>query len=597
MTASGEQNNLPPDESRVSHRLERAGLLDGRYEIIDVLGKGGMGTVLKARLVNLNKLVAIKVLNASSFTLDEVTVRRFQLEAKAGSKLSHPHLVAVFDYGVTEAGEPYLVMEHVEGESLEQKVSRLGKLSTAEVKEISMQICKALNYIHANGVVHRDLKTSNIMLQVAGDDQYVKVLDFGIAKIVSESGNTLGSLTATGAVFGSPSYMSPEQCMGKNIDARSDLYSLGCVMYECLTGRPPFRGDNPLQTIFKHVNDEPEKITYSDLAGSELAAIITKCLKKSPEERYTNAQALLQTLSQVGTGKLESPALASAPVASVPAAHPAYSRPEPARDRLTGPVRTNAGYQSLRVADESSPDSFTSLMLQHSWKILAAGVVLVLTICLAPGLTQWASNLSHGNAVAGTAGHDAWGASKPNQDMPAGNSAGATAANPSAQSPASSNMVQNGQNANNVGSSASNPVPANQPQAGGDAVATPFGVPYSENTAVDSASSGNPVAISPGSVNNTSAANSTLNSAVNNTTTTSPYATPYTPNASNYAPNATPGVPSAAPYSATVPAAVPGAGLSDRDRQMIMTQLQRVSSNQERLNESIKGQIQSLNGR
>lgn len=271
-----------------------------RYEILGVLGSGGMGTVLKARHVQLNKLVAIKVLNMELIQ-DRTSFSRFEKEARAGGQLSHPNLVAVFDFGYTVDGEPYFVMEYVEGFSLAELVKRCGKCSSADFIYVFVQALKALNYIHRNNVIHRDMKSSNIMLQFIEGDRYVKLIDFGIAKVLAESGVTMQHLTATGEAVGSPLYMSPEQCKGRNVDARADIYSLGCVMYECFAGYPPFRGGNAMQTIQMHLNDPPAPL--SSLCRSEqelsIASLIHKCVLKRPDDRYQSAAELGMHLEEI----------------------------------------------------------------------------------------------------------------------------------------------------------------------------------------------------------------------------------------------------------------------------------------------------------
>lgn len=275
---------------------QKTGIID-RYEILEVFGQGGMGTVLKAKHINLSKLVAIKVLNPGR-SLDEMSKARFAQEAQAGSALSHPNLVTVFDYGFT-GDEPYLVMEFVEGESLDNLILRLGRLSIDAFLDIFSQVAKAVQYIHKHGIIHRDLKTSNIIVQTIEGECYVKLLDFGIAKILTDDQSPQQHLTATGMVFGSPLYMSPEQCMGKSTDSRSDIYSLGCVMYECLSGRPPLEGENALHTLFKHINDAPNNLTIASSAdprAAQIALIVSRCLEKDPNKRYATAGELLNAL-------------------------------------------------------------------------------------------------------------------------------------------------------------------------------------------------------------------------------------------------------------------------------------------------------------
>lgn len=294
-----------------------------RYTIIAKLGQGGMGMVVKATHAKLNKLVAIKVLNTNS-QLDELSIRRFEVEAKAGGQLSHPNLVGVFDYGITDDGAPFLVMEYVDGHSLQSYVEENGPLTANLFIDVFEQLLKGLQYIHKQGIVHRDIKASNIMLQLIGDDLYAKLLDFGIAKMLGDQGPATQQLTATGAIIGSPLYMSPEQCMGNETDARSDLYSLGCVMYECVSGRPPLLGDNALKTFFMHINDEPaslESTAGSDPTMRSIAKLIHKCLQKNPSNRFQNCGEVLKELAAIKNNQgQQTPARPAAAPSATPSA-------------------------------------------------------------------------------------------------------------------------------------------------------------------------------------------------------------------------------------------------------------------------------------
>ncbi len=291
-------SNNPPNERVPS-------VPSDRYELMGLLGSGGMGTVLKARHAQLNKLVAIKVLNMELIQ-DRSSLSRFETEARAGGQLSHPNLVAVFDFGYTVDGEPFFVMEYVEGASLGQLVKKFGRCSNEDFIEVFGQALKALNYIHRKNVIHRDIKSSNIMLQVIEGDRYIKLLDFGIAKVLADSGVTMQQLTATGEAIGSPLYMSPEQCRGSTVDARADIYSLGCVMYECFAGNPPFRGENAMQTIQMHLNAAPSPLAALCRSEQELqiASLIHKCILKNPDDRFQSAGELagyLEEVKHVGT--------------------------------------------------------------------------------------------------------------------------------------------------------------------------------------------------------------------------------------------------------------------------------------------------------
>jgi len=285
-------------------------LFCGRYEIKSLIGSGGMGSVYRAHFPALGKDVAVKILHTSAAE-DDAAFKRFEREAKATSKLSHPNLAPVSDFGVDEDGAPYFVMEYVEGESLatlidknaDQKVA----LEPMRVIDLFLQVAEAIGYAHSKGVVHRDLKPSNIIVARADNGgDLVKVVDFGIAKVLSEQSDSPQSLTQTGEILGSPLYMSPEQCTGTTLDNRSDLYSIGCVMYEALSGRPPLAGDNTVQTILKHVNEMPSPLAQV-VPGlnlpAGLEAVVLRCMQKGPAERYQSAADLAADLRLVKAGK------------------------------------------------------------------------------------------------------------------------------------------------------------------------------------------------------------------------------------------------------------------------------------------------------
>lgn len=279
------------------------GLIGGKYEVIAELGRGGFGTVFQARHAGLNKLVAIKVLH-NALLVDEVNRARFELEAKAGANLSHPNLVSVFDYGFTEQDEPYLVMEFVEGISLEQFLTTQSP-QVDELLDVLMQVGKALRYLHDSKIIHRDLKTSNILVQNIGGERYARLLDLGIAKVFSANNNdTNVQLTSTGVIFGSPAFMSPEQCQGQQIDARSDIYSFGCVIYQCMAGEIPFCGENSLQVILKHLHETPKALPYKTQRQYELTQVVSKCMAKNPAQRYQSMKELLEALQKIAIAPL-----------------------------------------------------------------------------------------------------------------------------------------------------------------------------------------------------------------------------------------------------------------------------------------------------
>lgn len=276
-------------------------LIGDRYEVLCPLDEGGMGSVLKARNINLSKTVAIKVLHHSLVADDSIRTR-FEIEAKSGSKLNHPNLITVFDFGYMPSGEPYLVMEFIEGLSLGNMLERFGPAKADQILPILIQSAKALKYLHENHIVHRDLKPANIMVQEISGERYAKLVDLGIAKVFSAEGPTQ-HLTATGSVFGSPLYMSPEQCRGEKVDAHSDVYSFGCVIYACLTGAPPFGGENALQTIYQHVNSQPQPLPVKNSLDEQLAQLVDKCLAKDPASRYADGGELLKALVAIDSNR------------------------------------------------------------------------------------------------------------------------------------------------------------------------------------------------------------------------------------------------------------------------------------------------------
>ena len=263
-------------------------LLDNRYEILEVIGIGGMAMVYKARCHRLNRLVAIKILK-DEYCKDEDFRRRFQAEGQAVAMLGHPNIVAVYDVS-TVNGADYIVMELIDGISLKQYMEKKGVLNWKETLHFGIQISKALEHAHSRGIVHRDIKPHNIMVLKNGS---VKVADFGIARVMSQ-GNTL-----TKEALGSVHYISPEQAKGGRVDDRSDIYSLGTVMYEMMTGRPPYNGESPVAVAIQHINGGakmPSTINPSIPGGME--QIIMKAMAHDPADRYASATAMLYDMDE-----------------------------------------------------------------------------------------------------------------------------------------------------------------------------------------------------------------------------------------------------------------------------------------------------------
>jgi serine/threonine protein kinase len=271
--------------------------LADRYQVDSLIGTGGMGVVYKAWQEGLRRSVAVKVLR-HQFINDEMSVKRFQQEAIAASRLAHPHIVALHDYGSTNDGYLFMVMDIIEGKSLSQVYREKKSIGVERTIKIALQVCEALEHAHRNGIVHRDLKPGNIMLTNFHDESdYVKLVDFGIAKLLVKDQDQ--ELTQKGDVFGSPLYMSPEQCLGKDLDGRSDIYSLGAVLYEALTGDVPHMGKNIIETIDKQIHSEalPFSATRPDIYIPErLEAVVIKDLSKDPAARQQSMKELASEL-------------------------------------------------------------------------------------------------------------------------------------------------------------------------------------------------------------------------------------------------------------------------------------------------------------
>ena len=274
--------------------------LSDRYELGEILGFGGMSEVHLARDLRLHRDVAIKVLRAD-LARDPSFYLRFRREAQNAAALNHPAIVAVYDTGeaVTASGPlPYIVMEYVDGVTLRDIVHTDGPMPQRRALEVIADACQALNFSHQHGIVHRDVKPANIMISKAGA---VKVMDFGIARALADGSN---KVTQTAAVIGTAQYLSPEQARGESVDARSDVYSLGCVLYEMLTGEPPFVGDSPVAVAYQHVREDPVPPSQRRAGISpELDAVVLKALTKNPDNRYQTAAEMRADLVRVHSGE------------------------------------------------------------------------------------------------------------------------------------------------------------------------------------------------------------------------------------------------------------------------------------------------------
>ncbi len=287
----------------------------GRYEIVAELGRGAMGVVYKARDPQIDRLVAVKTVSLSGQEPDEEKEfrLRFLHEAKAAGRLHHPGIVGIFDVGENpETQDPYIVLEYVAGESLNRILAREKKLPLPTALQLVEEVAEALDYAHAQGVIHRDIKPGNILVTEGG---HAKIADFGIAKL------NLAHFTLPGKVLGTPAYMSPEQLSGEGVDGRSDLFSLGVILYAMVTGHSPFQGDSATTVCFKVANREPVAASALDLTlPPELDEVISCAMAKSPEERYQRGAELAEDVRQLQrlfqTGSTTTSLRAVAPLAT-----------------------------------------------------------------------------------------------------------------------------------------------------------------------------------------------------------------------------------------------------------------------------------------
>jgi len=347
--------------------------LSDRYELGEILGFGGMSEVHLARDTRLHRDVAVKVLRAD-LARDPSFYLRFRREAQNAAALNHPAIVAVYDTGEAEtpAGPlPYIVMEYVEGVTLRDIVHNDGPIPSRRAIEIIADACQALNFSHTHGIIHRDVKPANIMISKANA---VKVMDFGIARALADS----HSVTQTAAVIGTAQYLSPEQARGDSVDARSDVYSLGCVLYEILTGEPPFVGDSPVAVAYQHVREDPVPPSQRNPDISpELDAVVLKALAKNPDNRYQTAAEMRADLVRVHNG--ESP---EAPKILTDAERTSFMSAAPAR----GGASTE---QLPRHRDEYAPDGNRRSVAR--W-LIAVAVLAVLTVVVTIAINTFGGN-------------------------------------------------------------------------------------------------------------------------------------------------------------------------------------------------------------
>lgn len=361
-------------------------LLAEKYLIEELIKTGGMGSVYRGKHVLMDKRVAIKVLRPS-LAVDDDVVARFSREAKAASRISHPHAVNVTDFGESENGVVFLVMEYLDGQTLKEVIRQDGAMSLDRTTEIVRQVAGALDAAHEQGVIHRDLKSDNIMLSQTNGGDWAKVLDFGIAKIQQSEGVRDIEITAANLVIGTPQYMSPEQCSQSGpIDARSDVYSFGIIVYEMLAGRVPFTGDSPTVIMMKQVQDEPPSLSEArpDLPAA-VAQIVSRALAKQPDDRFQSAGELSKALAEAAAGAAVG---APATVANSPVVAPADDldeetlvTPRQPTDEVTvvHPRRESVplGYDSAPLVQ---PPAAAPLAGANPWRILVPAAIALVAV-------------------------------------------------------------------------------------------------------------------------------------------------------------------------------------------------------------------------
>jgi eukaryotic-like serine/threonine-protein kinase len=370
-------------------------LLGGRYELDGIVGRGGMAEVFRARDIRLDRIVGVKTLR-DDLARDQTFQARFRREAQSAASLNHPSIVAVYDTGEDMVGSlpvPYIVMEFVDGRTLRDLLRDDRRLLPERALEITDGVLRALDYSHRNGIVHRDIKPGNVMLTRNGD---VKVMDFGIARAVADSQMTM---TQTAQVIGTAQYLSPEQARGERVDARSDLYSTGCLLYELLTGRPPFTGDSPVAIAYQHVKEDPVPPSQIDPEVPPWAdAIVLKAMQKDPADRYQSAGEMRNDIQR---------ALAGAPLAApMPAAAygPGTRRMGSTTTQVAGRTAAIPPYQYGPPGygpDGGGPDDQPRRHRVWPWVSLATVVVVLVAVIV---LLKFLGGGSGGNPVPNVVG-------------------------------------------------------------------------------------------------------------------------------------------------------------------------------------------------
>ncbi|RAY14642.1 Stk1 family PASTA domain-containing Ser/Thr kinase [Actinomadura craniellae] len=367
-------------------------LLGGRYELDGVIGRGGMAEVYRARDLRLDRIVAVKTLR-SDLARDPTFQARFSREAQSAASLNHPSVIAVYDTGEDRIGDtpvPYIVMEYVDGHTLRDLLRENRRLRPERAMEITDGILRALDYSHRGQIIHRDIKPANVMLT---RNHEVKVMDFGIARAMDDSAATM---TQTAQVIGTAQYLSPEQARGERVDARSDLYSTGCVLYELLTGRPPFTGDSPVSIAYQHVREEPIPPSQIDHEIPQwLDAIVLKAMAKDPNQRYQSATEFRADLQRALQGM---PVSATAASTMMMGAAPAGTQVMgqvpggPGRTQMHRPAATDYGLPPVRYDDYDDLDGREGKGRQAAIWVAVAAAFIGLAVLAAFLLTNGGDN-------------------------------------------------------------------------------------------------------------------------------------------------------------------------------------------------------------
>ena len=353
-------------------------VLDGRYRLDAVLGEGGMGAVFRAHHLAMDRKVAVKLLKPH-LTQDEAALQRFAREARATLRVDSPHAVKVLDFGITPQRDYYMVLEYLDGRTVQRELDVDGPFAPARVLHIAKQAAKALGAAHASGLVHRDVKPDNLLLLKQGDDpDFTKVLDFGVAKLMegaARSTKSQLSITQTGTVFGTPEFMSPEQACGQTLDGRSDVYSLAATMFAMLTGRGMYPAQTAIEWLTSHVRVPPPHLAdgLPELAPlAELDALLQRCLAKRREDRPASADALVAELEALEAGK---PLPAPVPVALADTA--AHQRV------IVSSFSPSAFVSPLAPTGEATPIAPPKRHATGALVIAAAGVLVVIAVVMA----------------------------------------------------------------------------------------------------------------------------------------------------------------------------------------------------------------------